>query len=370
MLQMVLNKDNLSLGDRLCEIHEEIRRTNPSLCRIAVTVYDQKTDILKTFAHSTDGESPISFYEVPLSKVPSLQEIAEGTKPRIIEDISALSTHNQHSSKLLASGYQSSLTMPIRFNGTLYGFLFLNSHEKGYFSDGRLSALKAYAGVVSLLVINELQALKTFKGAVQTAREFSRQRDEETGDHLERMSRYSRLIARDIARKYKKSDDWVEYIFQFAPLHDVGKVAVPDEVLLKPGKLNTEEFETMKSHVTKGGDIIDVMSDEFDLNNLTFFQILQNIVVYHHEAMDGSGYPHGLTAEFIPLEARIVAVADVFDALTSARPYKKRWTNDKAISYLEEYAGIKFDIDCVNSLCSHLPKIEKIQSEFCEDLFG
>lgn len=370
MLQKVLDKDKISIGERLCQIHEQIRRLYPALCRIAVAVYDSETDILKTFAHSTDGTSPISFYEAPLSNAKSLQEISENNEPRIIDDITVFSQENKHTKNLIENGYLSSMTIPIRFNGQLFGFLFFNSPEKGYFSDGRTASLTAYAGVVSLLVVNELQNLKTFKGAVQTAREFSRQRDEETGNHLERMSRYARMIALDLAPKYNKEDDWVEYIFQFAPLHDVGKVAVPDDILLKPGKLTDEEYEIMKTHVTKGSDIIDVMSKQFGLSGLNHFDMLRNIVLAHHEALDGTGYPHQLKGDEIPLEARIVAVADVFDALTSARPYKEKWSNERAFKTLMVEAGVRLDEECVTSLAKHTSEIEAIQEEFSEDFIG
>ena len=370
MLQQTLSKGDLSLGERLCEIHEDIRRVHPALCRIAVAVYDKDSDMLKTFAHSTDGLSPISFYEAPLSQAKSLLEIAEDNQPRIIEDLSVFDRSNPHTARLLDSGYLSSLTMPIRFNGTLYGFLFFNSPDKGYFSDGRLASLKAYAGVISLLVINELQTLQTFKGAMKTAREFSRHRDEETGNHLERMSRYARMIAKELAPKYGHTDDWVEYIFQFAPLHDVGKVAVPDEILLKPGKLSSEEYEVMKTHVQKGGEIINVMCNEFGMNSLKFYDMLVNIVVSHHEALDGTGYPNELEGDDIPLEARIVAVADVFDALTSCRPYKERWSNERAIKLLQVEAGVRLDKDCVEALIKHMSRVEEIQQEYAEDYMG
>lgn len=370
MLQHVLDKDKISIAERLCHIHAEIRREYPHLCRVAVAVYDKETDVLKTFAHSTDGASPISFYEAPLDKAKSLLEIANDTEPRIIDDLKLYPKKSIHTAKLLDSGFRSSMTLPIRYNGNLYGFLFFNSSKVGYFSQTRTATLKAYAGVVSLLIVNEIQNLKTFKGAVKTAREFSRHRDEETGSHLERMSRYSRLIARDLAPKYGKDDDWVEYIFQFAPLHDVGKVAVPDHILLKPGKLTAEEYKEMKTHVTKGGEIIEMMAEQFGLNTLNFFDMLRNIVIYHHESLDGTGYPNQLNGKDIPIEAKIVAVADIFDALTSCRPYKKSWSNDRAIKTLQVEAGVRLDEECVNALINHLPDIERIQQEFNEDLIG
>lgn len=370
MVERTLAKGMLTIGERLCGIHEDIRKDFPALCRIAVAVYDPETEILKTFAHSTDGASPISFYQTELDHAPSLKKIAESGEVRIIEDLSQLQGDSEHSRRLTRSGFLSSMTQPIIFNEKLYGFLFFNSAEKNYFSHVRLATMRAYAGVISLLVVNELQNLGTFKGALKTAREFSRHRDEETGNHLERMSRYARLIALDLAPRHGKNDDWVEYIFQFAPLHDVGKIAISDDILLKPGRLTTEEFEVMKTHVQKGGEIIDVMSDQFGLNSLTFFAMLKNIVVHHHECLDGSGYPKGLKGDDIPLESRIVAVADVFDALTSCRPYKERWSNEMAFETLLIEAGIRLDKECVDSLLSHKDQIIKIQNEFGEDFIG
>ncbi|WP_135077286.1 HD domain-containing phosphohydrolase [Terasakiella sp. SH-1] len=370
MLQKVLSHSELSIAQRLCEIHEEIRTLHPELCRIAIAIYDRETDKLKTFAHSTEGDSPISFYEAQLSEAKSLQDIAQSHDARVIDDLRELPTNNRHTDKLLESGYLSSMTIPINFKGALYGFLFFNATEPSYFNEARRSGIKAYAGVISLLVVNELQTLKTFRGAVKTAREFSRQRDEETGNHLERMSRFSRLIARDLAPKHGKEEDWVEYIFQFAPLHDVGKVAIPDNILLKPGRLDTDELDVMRTHVQKGSDIITVMSQEFDLDALNHFDILRNIIAGHHEKMDGSGYPLGLKGEEIPLEARICAVADIFDALTSCRPYKKPWTNEEAMGLLRDQAGKELDQECVDSFISQIDEVERIQKEFVEDFAG
>ncbi|GGF70216.1 transcriptional regulator [Terasakiella brassicae] len=370
MLQQTLSERDRSLGERLYKIHEEIRANFPDLCRIAVALYDHETDILKTFAHSTDGISPISFYQAKLSEAHSLQEIAKTNQTRIIDDLTTQESQKAHSTKLLESGYKSSMTMPIIFNDHLYGFLFFNSPKKNFFSDIRCATIKAYAGVISLLVVNEMQTLTTFRGAVQTAREFSRQRDEETGNHLERMSRYAHLIALELAPKYKKADDWVEYIFQFTPLHDVGKVAVPDEILLKPGRLTDDEYDVMKTHVQKGGQIISLMRREFGLDSVNFFDMLNNIVLYHHEALDGSGYPYGLKGDEIPLESRICAVADIFDALTSKRPYKNAWSNGDTMQWLLDNAGERLDTECVQALNKHMDEVRKIQAEFEEDFIG
>jgi len=125
----------------------------------------------------------------------------------------------------------------------------------------------------------------------------------------------------------------------------------------------------MKSHVEKGAHIIDLMTEDFGIDRVPHAGILRNVVAYHHEAWDGSGYPMGLKGEEIPLEARITSVADVFDALTSKRPYKDAWTNQQALDFLAEQSGKKFYSPCVDALTSNLGLIEVIQQQFAEALF-
>ena len=207
------------------------------------------------------------------------------------------------------------------------------------------------------------------QAAVKVIRSVSSARDEETGSHLARMARYARMIAAKLADAKGLSDEFVEYVFQFAPLHDVGKVSVPDAILLKPGRLTFEEFEVMKTHVEKGVHIVDLMVQDFGLKAMPHFDLLRNIVAYHHEALDGSGYPYGLSGDAIPIEARIAAVADVFDALTSERPYKKAWSNDEALELLRSQAGVKFDADCVAALADNPETVADIQARFGETIF-
>ena len=164
------------------------------------------------------------------------------------------------------------------------------------------------------------------------------------------MSYYARLIARHLAPRYGLSDEYVEKVFLFAPLHDVGKIGLPDSVLQKPGKLTAEEFELVKTHTLRGREIVDTLIADFELGDLEDVEALRNIAAYHHEAINGTGYPLGLAGSEIPLEARIIAVADVFDALTSRRSYKHAWSNDEAFALLRQLAGVKLDRDCVEVL--------------------
>ena len=172
--------------------------------------------------------------------------------------------------------------------------------------------------MISLMVINEITSLRTLTAAVTTTGKLTHLRDPETGSHLDRMSRYSRLIANTLA---------------------------------------------------KGREIIDDILENFGLEHIQHMDVLRNIAEYHHEAINGSGYPSGIKGNDIPLEARIVAVADVFDALTSVRPYKEAWTNEKAIETLKQLAGETLDQDCVNALVNNMERVEDIQQQFNENLY-
>lgn len=178
-------------------------------------------------------------------------------------------------------------------------------------------------------------------------------RDPETGGHIKRMAHYSRLIAMQLGM----SQEQQELLLEAAPMHDIGKVGIPDAILLKPGKLDYDEFEIMKEHAQYGYDILNDSPSKL-------MQIGAEIALSHHEKYDGSGYPNGLKDEAIPIYGRIVAVADVFDALTSERPYKKAWTVDDAIGLLRENSGKHFDRSCVYAFLLDLDEVLKIKERF------
>jgi two-component system response regulator RpfG len=191
------------------------------------------------------------------------------------------------------------------------------------------------------------ETMYLLRSAVSLAAELTRLRDADTGMHLERVSHYACLIARNLPPTEGLDDEFIHDLSCLAPAHDVGKVAIPDHVLLKRGVLAPAEFEIMKSHVASGIAVVEELIRDFDLGGSTHVSMLRNIVRSHHEALDGSGYPHGLRGGEIPLEGRIVAVADVFDALTSDRRYKVAWSQEEAMGYLVERKGTRFDAACV-----------------------
>jgi HD-GYP domain-containing protein (c-di-GMP phosphodiesterase class II) len=359
------------LSHKLRFVHDTIHRRYPFIERLAVAVYDPKTDLLKTFIHSSGGEAPLSHYQAKLSDSRSLCEIIEVGRPRVVNDLSIFeSSDKEHSRRILAQGYGASYTLPMYHNEELFGFLFFNAAKKGVLSDEVLHDLDLFGHLMSLTIVQELGQYRTLQAAVATARDITHHRDNETGGHLDRMSRYARLIAETLAPRHGFSDEYVERIFLFSPLHDIGKIAIPDEILLKPGQLNEQEYEIMKSHAVKGREIIDSMLVHFGIDTLDHSDILRNITQYHHETLDGLGYPEGLQGKAIPIEARIIAVADIFDALTSRRPYKGAWDNEQAFALLKEMAGTTLDGDCVSALLDHRVRVEQIQQRFREDPFG
>ena len=180
-------------------------------------------------------------------------------------------------------------------------------------------------------------------------------RDDLTGFHIIRMSRYSQLLARATGMQ----EDEAEILLHASPMHDIGKIGIPDSVLLKPGKLDAEEWRIMQTHVDIG---VEILSESDSVLMKMAAEVAQN----HHEKWDGSGYPRALAGENISLTGRIVAVADVFDALTTERPYKIAWPVEEAVEFLQEQSGKHFEPRLVGKFIEILPDILKIRNQYSE----
>lgn len=180
-------------------------------------------------------------------------------------------------------------------------------------------------------------------------------RDNETGYHIIRMSKIAALLGREAGMSEVECD----LLLNAAPMHDIGKIGIPDAILLKPGKFEPHEWEAMKTHTLIGAEILG--GDDSDI-----LKMAQSIALTHHEKWDGTGYPAGLAGEAIPLVGRITALADVFDALTSERPYKRAWPIRDSISYIEEHSGTAFDPALVAKFVELMPEIMEILQEYQE----
>jgi response regulator RpfG family c-di-GMP phosphodiesterase len=185
--------------------------------------------------------------------------------------------------------------------------------------------------------------------------QLSTSRDEETGNHMHRVAHISRLIAHELGH----DEQFCDMIYLAAPMHDIGKVGIPDKILLKPGKLTPEEWEVMKTHTTIGYDVLRDSSSPL-------LRMGADIAHSHHERYNGQGYPQGLVGEAIPVVGRIVAVADELDALLSVRPYKHAWNLKDALEQMRRERGRHFDPACIDIMLRHIDAILEIQKKFAD----
>ena len=212
-------------------------------------------------------------------------------------------------------------------------------------------------------------ALRTTTAMFDALNRLSLSRDNETGNHILRTQHYVRAIAQELQLSSSKhaeqlTNQFIDTLFIAAPLHDIGKVGIPDSILLKPGKLNDDQWAVMKTHALIGERVLTSATGEvanFDLS------IASEVAGGHHEKWDGSGYPRGLEGEQIPLSARIMAIADVFDALTTARVYKEAWPHDKAIAEIKMLSGSHFDPVVVQALLNIQPELLRISQQFSDE---
>lgn len=208
----------------------------------------------------------------------------------------------------------------------------------------------------------------TQEATIDTVASLAEYRDTETGNHIRRTQNYVRVLAEELSHKdeYKEqlSAETIDLLYKSAPLHDIGKVGVPDKILLKPGKLSSEEFEEMKKHAVYGHDALLKSAEKLGDNH--FLQLASVIAYSHHEKWDGSGYPLALKGKEIPLSGRIMAAADVYDALISRRIYKAPMSHKNALQYISDNRGTHFDPDVVDALINQQQEFLNIADTFAD----
>lgn len=229
--------------------------------------------------------------------------------------------------------------------------------------------LKRYRDHLEELVDERTLQLKRSKEAtIEAMGIVAEGRDPETGGHIQRTKEYLRILAENLAKREKYQDiltkDYVELIYHSAPLHDIGKVAISDSILLKPGKLTNEEFEAMKLHTTIGENTIKEAQQR--LEEVQMLDVAREIAGGHHEKWDGSGYPRGLQGEKIPLAARMMALADVYDALVSKRPYKDPVSHDNTVEIIIKGKASHFDPELVEVFSEVAEQFREVANRFAE----
>ncbi len=335
-----------------------LRRTQDPTIYTVEREYSEQQHVVPVF-NSYPAEDTV-FQQVEQSQVPYCWDIKTKQaktwdKDRFMQD-------------LTQAGFASMFFMPITNSHQDTAILVLATKQQNAYHQDDIDFVKNLAVQVqhSFEATTGMETLVI--SAVKGLAKLAESRDPETGDHLFRMSHYSAYIAEALANtdKYREiiTPSYVRQIFQFAPMHDIGKVGVSDAILLKPGALTKEEFAQMQVHPSVGADVLRRCEQEMNKVGRSVFQIGIEIAEGHHEKYDGNGYPNQLSGEAIPLSARIIAVGDVFDALTSKRPYKEAWPVDKAIALIHEEAGKHFDPDVVAAFDDCLDKIMAIYDQY------
>jgi HD-GYP domain-containing protein (c-di-GMP phosphodiesterase class II) len=330
-----------SLGPLLARI----RQRQPAIARLGVLLIDSDGAHLGCWADS-DGRvqhCPPAIASLPGN--PALSRCGASGQPHPLPIYSDPALH-------WAAGdeYLPQLLLPIRRQHDFFGFLVLESHPGVRLSNHALHELLAWAPLAADLLAQSISEVGTLIGATRYALDLTLIRDRDTGEHQLRLRDYIRVLATELAAAHGLPERYVAELTLFGPLHDIGKVGVPDAILLKPGGFDALEWERMKEHVIMGRQMVERMTERLSLQHAAGVDTLHAVVAWHHECMDGSGYPDGLRGDQIPLAARIISTADIFDALTSVRPYKRPWQLEEAFGQLQRLAGSQLDRDCVQAM--------------------
>ncbi|UYP00153.1 HD domain-containing protein [Oceanotoga sp. DSM 15011] len=375
--ELILNRRLIDLGnfgtlsELLPKVMEQIENYIP-VDRLSVAFIDSFDNVIAETAVSKLKEVYLEPGFIESIKKTTLEKITkEKDNYRIINDLEKhFNTINKSQSTflLLKEGIKSSLTAPIFFDGKCYGFIFFSSKDKNSYNEDHKKFAKKIVytlkqNIYSHFIVQQMIAA-TASGFVKIVEG----KDNETGNHIVRVSNYSRIIAKEIAKEDKKmTPDKIREIYLFSPLHDMGKVGIPDGILLKPGKLTKEEFEIMKKHVNIGTKILTNMNQKLkSFINYDFLNTAIEITSDHHERYDGSGYPKGKKGKEISMSGRIVAIADVFDALTSKRPYKEAFSIEESLDIIKNETGTHFDPLVFEAFLKNMDEIKNIYEKYKE----
>jgi hypothetical protein len=329
------------LGELLRIVQRRLEALDLDFTRIVFVHHEASTDLLSTNCETGADGGPTGRHR---------------QRARVLHDLEReLDPTSDPSRWLLAEGWRASLTPPLFHNNRLLGFLFLDATRAGAFDPRAMAALEPHLELLLLRISDHFNDrfndLASLDGSLAQLLEIAKLRDQETATHMERVSRYSRLIALQLETQRTLPAEFSENLHRFAAFHDLGKIGIPDRILLKPEPLSREERLVMQGHVVIGVALVEKLITAMGLEDDPGIDLLRQVVAHHHESLDRSGYPARLRGEEVSLAGRIVAVADIYDALTQARPYKPAFSEPHAVQMLRTMvqAG-KLDGECVDAL--------------------
>jgi len=265
-------------------------------------------------------------------------------------------------------GIKSNLIIPMTMGNVVFGFLFLSSKQKNFFTQNHLHLAEKIVYEIKGLLNRSYFTKVVFSKITNGFSELVEKKDNETGEHILRMVKYSSLLARKLVEKnnpdYPMTERIVLEIERNAAVHDIGKVGIPDAILKKPGKLTEDEWGIMRTHPTIGGDIFKSIREGLKVFDPELYKVSEDITRYHHEKWDGKGYPLGLQGIEIPIVARIVSVADVFDAISSKRVYKDAFDIQKSFDLLKSMRNETLDPYLVDLFIEHSDEVINIYNKY------
>lgn len=355
-----------TLSETLRFVFNEFRTLLP-LDWVGMLVMDGSGERFVLQHRFTEGETILDEGASFRAKCTLLGKAMAEKKPLHLPDLAQIAAEDENAefaARLAEDGRHSAIFYPLAVEGDWSAMVAFAFSEKDAYTPEHLELL----GNIAVQVAHGFEKTVVTENLVITAvaglAKLAESRDVDTGDHLLRMSRYASLIAEELGREgeYREriNTDLVRDIFRFAPMHDIGKVGIPDSILLKPGKLGSEEWHEMRRHPIIGGEVLRRCETQMNAVGHSVFKVAIEIAECHHEQFDGSGYPSGLAGENIPLSARVVTVADVFDALTSRRPYKEAWSVEQALAMFREEKGKQFDPVVVEAMERAMPRIMEV----------
>lgn len=304
----------------------------------------------------------------------SIGKVIETGTPRVIDDLPGYcaGTHRIYNNILLENGIRASITLPLSINGRPVGVIFFSSTQANIYTDEHVAFLRIIANSIAISFSKSIFIDELLYSNILALTKLAESRDEDTGEHLERMKIYSRAVAdfllEDNVYPDRLTTGLARDIERFSPMHDIGKVGIRDGILLKPGKLTDEEFTEMQKHTVYGAEVLRTAEENMVKQGRSLFSIGIEIAEGHHEKWDGSGYPYGKAGEEIPLSARIVMVADVFDALTSVRPYKPAFSFERSYQMILEKSGSHFDPAVIASVTRHRDRLYAYYKKFHREI--
>jgi response regulator RpfG family c-di-GMP phosphodiesterase len=350
----------------------EFLKTRLGIDRIGLAYVDyQSKTFVAEYGVLNDKETILGPGFVQPFEKSSLSEILVHQQSVINNDIESTLVNRPNSDALTMLNKEqirSNLTIPIIMNQIVFGFIFFSSYKKDFFSEVEIEIGQRVANEVKTLLHRAYFTNVILTKMTSAFSEIVESKDNDTGDHILRMVKYSSIIARGLKAKnhpnYQINEKTILEVERYAAVHDIGKVGIPDAVLKKDSKLSEEEWNIMKKHPQIGGDVFKNLREALNAFDSNLYQVAEDITRYHHERWDGHGYPYGLKEHDIPLVARIVSVADVFDALASKRSYKRAFTFEESILIIKEVSNTQLDPYVVEVFLEEIEHIREVYLRF------